>query len=484
MKALSEQVEQLQRENQELREMVRQLTEKLMVAEQKVQQLTKQLGQDSHNSHWPSSRDKSRKNKRTQSLRAKSDKPSGGQKGHTGHTLEMQEKPDVIVPHRPQVCTHCQQPFSDADRAVAVDKRQVHDLPPMQIVVTEHQAETLNCSHCWQLSQGAFPQDVVAPVQYGPRIQQLVVYLKNEQYIPYDRSRQLLADLFKLDISPGTLQNIISRTAAQLRPIVEQIKEALTAGDILNCDETGFYIGGQRHWLHVAATEHLTCYFPHRSRGSQATKAMGILPDFQGRAIHDFLSAYYQYQACDHGLCNVHHLRDLTAVAENDQQPWAARFKWFLLSAKQRVEQARLADKTALSPQEVVQIERLYDRLVAAALQANPPPPNGWPQGKRGRPKKTTPRNLAERFENRRSEVLAFVYDFKVPFDNNLAERDIRMLKVQQKISGCFRSQAGAEDFCTIRSYLSTIRKQGIRVWSALGSVFTDDILMPDLTPV
>lgn len=484
MKALSEQVERLQRENQELREMVRQLTEKLLVAEQKIQQLTEQLGQDSHNSHWPPSRDKSRKNQRTRSLRAKSDKPPGGQKGHSGHTLELQEKPDVIVVHRPQVCTHCQQPFSDGDRAVAVDKRQVHDLPPMQVVVTEHQAETLNCGHCQQLSQGTFPPDVVAPVQYGPRIQQLAVYLKNEQYIPYDRSRQFLADLFELDLSPGTLQNIIGRTAARLRPIVGQIKEALTAGDTLNCDETGFYIGGQRHWLHVAATERLTCYFPHRSRGSQATKAMGILPDFRGRAIHDFLSAYYQYQTCDHGLCNVHHLRDLTAVAENDQQPWATRFKWFLLSAKQRVEQARLAGETALPPPKVAQIERLYDRLVTAALQANPPPPGGWPQGKRGRPKKTKPRNLAERFENRRPEVLAFVYDFKVPFDNNLAERDIRMLKVQQKISGCFRSQAGAEDFCTIRSYLSTMRKQGVRVWSALGSVFAGDILMPDLTPV
>ena len=289
----------------------------------------------------------------------------------------MQEKPDVIVAHRPQVCTHCQQPFSDVDRAVAVDKRQVHVLPPMQVVVTEHQAETLNCPHCRQLSQGVFPQDVVAPVQYGPRPQQLAVYLKNEQYIPYDRSRQLLADLFELDLSPGTSQNIIGRTAARLRPIDGQIKEALTAGDILNCDETGFYIDGQRHWLHVAATERLTYYFPHRSRGSQATKAMGILPNFQGRAIHDFLSAYYQYQACDHGLYNVHHLRDLTAVAENDQQPWATRFKGFLLSAKQRVEQARLAGETALPPQKVAQIERLYDRLVAAALQANPPPPGG-----------------------------------------------------------------------------------------------------------
>lgn len=211
---------------------------------------------------------------------------------------------------------------------------------------------------------------------------------------------------------------------------------------------------------------------------------MDILPHFRGTAIHDFWSAYRYYQACHHGLCNVHHLRDLTAMAENGNQAWATRFKWFLLSAKQAVDQARLTGATALPVTKVVQIERIYDQLIAAALQANSPSPGGWPKGKRGRPKKTKPRNLAERLDKHRHEVLAFVYDFKVPFDNNLAERDIRMLKVQQKISGCFRSQEGAKDFCTIRSYLSTIRNQGLNVWSALGSALSGNILMPDLTPV
>jgi transposase len=484
MKLMLEQIEWLQRENQELREAVRQLTEKLTAAEQKVQELTEQLGQNSHNSHWPPSRDKSRKKRRSQSLRSKSDKPAGGQKGHPGHTLEMKGVPDVRVKHRPLACTHCQHPFSETDRPVAVDRRQVHDLPPIQMLVTEHQAETLICRHCQQWNQGTFPPDVVSPVQYGPHIQQLVVYLKSEQFIPYDRVRQFLADVCALNLSPGTLQNIFRRTAQRLQPIVGQIKVALRAGNILHCDESGFYIGGQRHWLHVAANKRLTCYFAHGRRGSQATKVMGVLPNFQGTVIHDFLSAYYQYSTCKHALCNVHHLRDLTAVAENDHQSWSTRFIRFLLSAKQQVEQARMAGEATLPPQKVAQIERLYDRLVAAALQANPSPPGGWPQGKRGRPKKTKPRNLAERFEKHRSEVLAFVYDFKVPFDNNLAERDIRMLKVQQKISGCFRSQAGAEDFCTIRSYLSTMRKQGTSIWLALGSVFSGDILIPELTPV
>jgi transposase len=473
-----------QQENELLKQRIQELEAALQAAQQQIAELTALLKQNSRNSHWPSSRDKSRKKKRTKSLRRKSDKKPGGQKGHQGHTLKMSDTPDVVTVHRPRTCQHCQQPFSSAQGAVAVDKRQVRDLPPLQIVVTEHQAETLCCRHCRQLSQGTFPPDVVAPVQYGPGIQQLAIYLKNEQYIPYDRSRQFLADLFDLHLSPGTLQNIVARAARRLRPIVTQIKTALIAGHTLHCDESGFYIGGERHWLHVAATKTLTCYYPHRRRGSQATDAMGILPYFQGTAIHDFWSAYRHYQACHHGLCNVHHLRDLTAVAENGNQAWATRFQWFLLSAKQAVDQARLTGATALPVVKVVQIERIYDQLIAVALQANSPPPGGWPRGKRGRPKKTKPRNLAERLDKHRHEVLAFVYDFKVPFDNNLAERDIRMLKVQQKISGCFRSQAGAKDFCTIRSYLSTIRKQGLNVWSALGSVLSGNILMPDLTPV
>ena len=473
-----------QQENELLKQRIQELEAALQAAQQQIAELTALLKQNSRNSHWPSSRDKSRKKKRTKSLRRKSDKKPGGQKGHQGHTLKMSDTPDVVTVHRPRTCQHCQQPFSSAQGAVAVDKRQVRDLPPLQIVVTEHQAETLCCRHCLQLSQGTFPPDVVAPVQYGPGIQQLAIYLKNEQYIPYDRSRQFLADLFDLHLSPGTLQNIVARAARRLRPIVTQIKTALIAGHTLHCDESGFYIGGERHWLHVAATKTLTCYYPHRRRGSQATDAMGILPYFQGTAIHDFWSAYRHYQACHHGLCNVHHLRDLTAVAENGNQAWATRFQWFLLSAKQAVDQARLTGATALPVVKVVQIERIYDQLIAVALQANSPPPGGWPRGKRGRPKKTKPRNLAERLDKHRHEVLAFVYDFKVPFDNNLAERDIRMLKVQQKISGCFRSQAGAKDFCTIRSYLSTIRKQGLNVWSALGSVLSGNILMPDLTPV
>jgi transposase len=321
-------------------------------------------------------------------------------------------------------------------------------------------------------------------VQYGPRVQQLAVYLKTEQYIPYERSRQFFADLFDLHLSPGTLQNILQRAAQRLQPVIAKIKAGLRASPVLHCDESGFYIGGDRHWLHTASTPRLTYYYPHTRRGRVATDAMGILPHYQGTAVHDNWSAYRQYQQCAHGLCNVHHLRELTAVVENEQQPWAARFKTFLLSVKRLVAPARAAGATTLAPQKLAQVQRVYQRLTARALQANPPPPDGWPQGKRGRPKKPKARNLAERLVTYEQQVLAFVYDFMVPFDNNLAERDLRMLKVQQKISGCFRSPAAAEEFCVIRSYLSTMRKQGLDIWAALHSLFGGDVLAPDFTPV
>jgi len=469
--------EQLKQENQALREA-------LKAAEQRIQELTTLLNQNSRNSHWPSSRDKGRKKKRSKSLRRKSEKKRGGQKGHPGHTLEFSEKPDVIEIHRPSHCHHCQASFAEEGVAVGLDRRQVHDLPPLRLVVYEHQAETMQCRQCGQMSQGAFPGDVTSPVQYGSQIQQLAVYLKIEQFIPYDRSRQFFADLFGLNISPGTLQNIIRRASGKLQPVVERIKAGLIASEVVHFDESGLYIGGQRHWLHTAGTAVLTCYYPHARRGRLATDDMGILPHFPGVAVHDFWSAYKQYRQCRHSLCNVHHLRELTSVVEQDDQRWAAHFKLLLLSAKQAVEQAHLVGLSALPRSKVDQIERIYTQLIEAGLQANPPPPGGWPKGKRGRAKKTKARNLVERLDKHSAEVLAFVYDFKVPFDNNLAERDIRMIKVQQKISGCFRSQTGAEDSCTIRSYISTVRKQNISVWQALASVFSDTVLVPDLAPV
>jgi transposase len=473
----------LQVENGHLKKEIRELRQTLKEALERIKQLEAQLEQNSRNSNWPSSRDKGRKKKRKQNLRQKSDKKTGGQPGHEGHTLELSEEPDKVERHRPEKCNHCDQLFAEEQPATQFKRRQVIDLPPLKVEVTEHQVESLLCGECGQASAGQFPEGVTQLVQYGPGIKSLAVYLKGQQLLPYGRSQQFLADLFGLSVTQGSLENFMNAAAAIVAPVNEKIKAGVIAANVAHYDESGFYIGGKRQWLHSASTTTLTCYAPHPSRGNKALKAIGIIPHFTGVAVHDNWSAYWHYDQCQHALCNVHHLRELNAIEENFSQPWATRFKIFLLSAKAVVAQAKAAGKHALPQTKLDQINRLYTKLVTAALRANPPPPEGWPKGSRGRPKKTKPRNLAERFDLRRKAILAFVFDFKVPFDNNLAERDIRMLKVQQKISGCFRSTHGAQTFCAIRSYISTVRKQHLSVWLALNSLFSGPILHPAYSP-
>lgn len=469
--------ERLKKENEELRYLLKKALER-------IEQLEAQLGQNSQNSNWPSSRDKGHHHqKRKPNLREASAKKTGGQAGHEGHTLEFSQTPHTMKRHRPERCAHCQRRFEAEPLVSGVQRRQVIDLPLLVAAVTEHRVESLRCRGCGQVSTGQFPEEVTQAVQYGPGVKSLAVYLKGYQLLPYGRIQQFLADLLGLSISQGTLENFMTTAAVKVGPVNEKITAGLIAAPVVHFDESGFYIGGKRQWLHSASTPSLTAYAPHPSRGHKALQTMGIMPHFRGVAVHDNWSAYWSYEQCQHALCNVHHLRELKAIAENFSQNWATRFKIFLLSAKAAVERAKTAGKQALPQAKQQQINRLYSKLVTAALKANPPPAEGWPTGGRGRPKKTKARNLAERFELRRAVVLAFVFDFKVPFDNNLAERDLRMLKVQQKISGCFRSADGAQTFCAIRSYISTIRKQGLSIWDALNSLFSGPILQPAYSP-
>ncbi len=473
---LREEVKRLTQENQELRE-------RLTVAESTIKQLVELLGQNSHNSNWPSSRDKSRQKPKPKSLRPKTERKAGGQEGHEGHTLEFNPEPDVIEKHRPTHCKHCQTPLAEDIAAGDIVKRQVFDLPPLRFVTIEHQAETILCPCCGEATKGEFPADVTNSVQYGSQVKRLAVYLRNEQFIPYERERQMLADLFELPISPGSLQNFVETAAANVKPATDAIKGAVIQAEVAHADETGFYVNGQRCWLHTVSAEELTYYEPHAKRGKKATDAIDILPQFTGTLVHDAWATYFKYQRLRHALCNAHHLRDLTALVENDQQQWAALMIACLLSAKQLVAEARQAGETGLSSDYLERIHQLYDALVSLGLEENPFPDIHPPPGKRGRRKKTKARNLVERFDKHKAAILRFIHDFKVPFDNNLAERDIRMMKVQQKISGCFRSWEGAQHFCRLRSYISTIRKQGLSVWVALGSLFEGDVLMPQLTP-
>lgn len=357
------------------------------------------------------------------------------------------------------------------------DCRQVFDLPAIKLEVTEHQAEVKHCPQCGSTNRGEFPTQVTNIVQYGEVIKAFIVYLMNYQLIPYRRTSEALTDLTGQSISEGTLHQMIVEGAANLGDSCEQIKNAIKKAGVGNFDETGLYVAGNRLWLHVAATPSLTYYDYHEKRGRQALDAIDILPNFTGTAVHDGYSSYTDY-ACQHALCNAHHLRELTFLSEQYGLSWADKMIDHLLNIKKAVDEARQLGMDTLDRVLITKFERRYQRILAEGFAADrPPKPVGKMQ--RGRKKQSKAKNLLDRLSNYRKETLAFMYDFCVPFDNNLAERDIRMMKVQQKISGCFRSLGGAKLFCNIRSYISSMRKQGHNVFTVLKSVFSANPIQP-----
>ena len=476
MEELQQEVERLRQENQILRE---QLAEAL----KKIEQLTALLTQNSQNSNWSSSKTKittKKKPSKNTSQREKSNRKAGGQKGHKGATLKFSNTPDEVITHRPSSCAKCNHIFGEILEPSRINKRQVHDIPPIKIVVQEHQAETYCCPNCTHETSGIFPEHVSQPVQYGSRVKQLALYLRIEQFVPYKRSQQFFQDLFNLSISTGSLQNFMRKGEANVKPAIEKIWEGITNSDVGHADETGFEVEKLRYWLHTLSTQNFTYYGVHKSRGYKAMVEIGLLPKFKGKLGHDYWQSYYKFENVIHFLCNAHHLRDLQAVYEKDKArfKWARRMKRFLRHVWHKVKIAKEEGRDAFSPEELAKLITIYDGFVAEGLAMTPlPPPKK--KGKRGRVAKGKARNLVERFRDRKAEILLFIHDFNVPFDNNLAERDIRMMKVQQKISGCFRSKAGAEMFCNLRSYTSTLRKQGISIWDGIGSLFAGDLILP-----
>jgi transposase len=328
------------------------------------------------------------------------------------------------------------------------------------------------------VSAGAFPASAPSRAQYGPRLRAFAVYLLQQQFVPYGRVRELCADLFGASLSLGTLLTWVQQSAVTLAPVEAQLKEALRQAPVLHVDETGVRRGGRLAWAHVASTARLTHYAIQAKRGSEATDAVGILPQFRGVSVHDGWKPYWRYTRCRHALCNIHHLRELTFLEEQYQQTWAKELKALLREMKATVERARADGLRQLSAAARDAFVARYRVLLAAGLAANPPPARRPRQ--RGRVKQTPARNLLERLWLGQEEVLAFLDDLTIPFDNNQAERDVRLLKVQQKVSGCFRSDWGADAFACLRGYLSTLRKQGVALLAALETVAAGCPLYPD----
>ena len=455
-------------------EQIAQMQHELKRLGEQVQALQERLKKDSHNSHLPPSSD--RFHRQPRSLRKSSGKKAGGQPGHPGTTLMLSHTPDTVIVHPVEHCQHCQRDLREVE-SLQVERRQVIDLPPKRVLVIEHQAEQKCCPACQQISAASFPENVRAPVQYGAAFGAVGVYLVHQQLLPYERASEVMQDLLGPSMSERTLQALVQRCAERLEPVEAQIKTALSQADVLHQDETGLYVAGKRHWMHVSATEQLTHYAVHAKRGHDALDAIGILKDFQGVSVHDGWQSYWRY-ACQHGLCNVHHLRELIFLHEQLQQAWAGQMKELLLDMKAAVDQARAEGRKALHPLEVQDWKTRYAALLQEGYQANPPDPP--PEtSKKGRRKQSPARNLLDRLSLHQEAVLAFLENFAVPFDNSLAERAIRMVKVQQKVSGCFRSVVGAHAFARIRGYLSTLRKQGMPVLTALEQALVGHPVFP-----
>jgi transposase len=457
----------LRTENAQLRAQVEALADQ-------VQTLQARLAKDSHNSSKPPSSDGLAR--KTKSLRKKSGRKPGGQLGHRGETLHLVATPDAVVEHRPAVCAHCQTPL-EGEPALVRERRQVQEMPRVRLVVTEHQAVHVRCPVCAQVSVGRWPAEVPSRAQYGPQVRALAVYLVEEQLVPFGRVRQVLADLFGVQVAHGTLVGWVQQAARVLEPVEGAIKTALRRAPVRHHDETGVRRAGSLAWAHVTSTKRLTHYALHAKRGREATDAIGLLPGYRGVSVHDGWASYRAYTTCRHALCNIHHLRELTCLEEAYQQAWAKDLKGVLHEMKAATDQARAAGLGQVPPAQRVELTARYEALLASGLAANPPPERR--PGQRGRLKQSPARNLLDRLWLEQAQVLAFLDDLTIPFDNNQAERDLRTLKMQQKVSGCFRSERGGAAFARLRSYLSTLRKQGQALLAALHTVFAGQPLYP-----
>lgn len=443
----------------------------------KLEYLDGRLAKDSHNSHKPPSSDGPYK-PAPKSRRQPTGRAPGGQPGHKGHTLTMVDNPSHVELHRVDCCSHCGRALHNV-RSHQHEKRQEFELPEIKVKVTEHQVEIKDCPYCGHHNRGTFPEHIQQPVQYGDLVKSLAVYLGNYQFLPYDRMAQFFKDVFTLPISQGTLVTFNGTCYHKLEPFEVSVKEQLIAAPVVHFDESGLQIKGKTAWLHSASTPNLTYYQAHQKRGTEAMDAINILPRLQGRAIHDCWAPYFDYD-CAHGLCNSHLVRELIFVYEYYHQAWAQDMITCLVDMNDAVNKRKQVAES-FGKRTLTIVERRYDNILKSGFRKNAgqEETNTVLPSKRGRRKQTKPKNLLDRMKRNQKEILAFVYDFTVPFDNNLAERDIRMMKVQQKISGTFRSEKGADIFCRIRGYVSTVRKNSQNILEAIQNAFKGKPFIP-----
>lgn len=467
-----------------LQDQVSFLTDQFTALTGQVQQLTDEvaelksrLNKNSQNSSKPPSSDGLKKPK-PKSLRKKSNRKSGGQPGHIGHNLERIDHPDqtLVLPLNHCSCHH----FLGDQPVINHECRQVFELPKPKLEVTEYKAEIKKCTGCGKIVTALFPENVTAPAQYGVNLKSFLLYLHHQHFIPAARISQLCEDLFGYSVSQGVLFAETKNCFSRLTDFETDLIERLRAELVLNVDETGFNVLVDGKWLHSASTEYLTFYGIHHNRGRKAMDDFGIIPEFRGTLVHDFYPSYLSYD-CDHAFCNTHLLRELKFVHEERNQTWAKSLADLLIEMKHYVKEQRIITNHLSERKKKPWIHR-YRKIISEGEKANPLIENQEIPKKRGRKKKTIEQNLLARFRTHENSILRFLHDLRVPFTNNLAEQDIRMMKVRQKISGCFRTFSGAQSFSRIRSYLSTCRKNKRDILSSITDALKGNATLEKIT--
>jgi transposase len=426
--------------------------------EARIAELERRLGRNSGNSSLPPSRDdeagRDARAARRRAQREAGKRRPGKQPGDPGAHLARVADPDRVVRHSPVSCRGCGADLAGAPVS-GMECRQVFDLPERRREVTEHQAERRRCG-CGCDTTAAFPPEAVAPACWGPRVRAYAVYLLVRQHLPIERTAEVLADLLGAPVSTGWLAGLTGQAADGLAEFCDDLADRVADADVVHADETGARVAGVKWWFHVACTAMFTFLAVHRRRGVEATDAFGVLPRVRGTLVHDRWAPYWRYRNARHAICGAHVLRDLAAVAEvASQAPWADAMAGLLVEAKRRADAAAAAGEVTLPRGQRAALRTRYNRILADAFAANPDPPSGRKRNALQR----ASYNLAVALRDHADEVLRFTVDLRVPFDNNQAERDLRMVKLQQKISGTFRTEAGARRFATVRSYIETGRK-------------------------
>jgi len=472
---------ELRAANSVLRAAVSELQAANAALKARVAELERRLGKDSSNSSKPPSSDGLRKPARAERRaveRAEGRRP-GKQPGAPGAHLAQVAQPDEVVWHAPGRCGGCGADLADAP-VVGVEARQVFDLPPLRLLASEHRAQRRRCV-CGTTTAAVFPDHVRAAACYGPGVRALVCYLCVHQHLPVDRAAQLLGDVLGAPLATGTLAAVVAEGAAGLDGFARVVRARLAGAPVAHFDETGARVAGRLHWVHSASTSLLTLLSVHAKRGKVAMDQAGVLPRFAGVAVHDGWAPYWRYEDVRHALCGAHLLRELELITEEPGQGWAAGMAELLVDVKLACDRARAAGFQRVDDDDRARLHTRYERLLADGQAANPSPPVS---GRRpGRPRRSPAARLLARLDTRRDEVLRSLDDCRVPFDNNQAERDLRMVKLQQKISGCWRTPAGAEAFLALRSYLATARKQGRNPLAVLGQLFEGRPWLPAPAP-